>query len=188
MPMIPETAVAMLACTRIGAVHSIVFGGFSPDSLKDRILDATCNLVITSDEGMRGGRKVPMKANIDKALLSTPSVQKTVVVKRTGGDIAWVEGRDVWYHEVMAQASADCPPEHMDAEDPAVHPLHLRLHRQTQGRAAHHRRLSATHGDHPQVHLRLSRRRHLLVYRRRGLGHRPFLHRLRPAGQRRHHR
>jgi acetyl-CoA synthetase len=118
MPMIPETAVAMLACTRIGAVHSIVFGGFSPDSLKDRILDATCNLVITSDEGMRGGRKVPMKANIDKALLSTPSVQKTVVVKRTGGDIAWVEGRDVWYHEVMAQASADCPPEHMDAEDP----------------------------------------------------------------------
>jgi acetyl-CoA synthetase len=118
MPMIPETAVAMLACTRIGAIHSIVFGGFSPDSLKDRILDATCNLVITSDEGLRGGRKVPMKANIDKALQSTPSVQKTVVVKRTGGDVAWLEGRDVWYHELMAQASADCPPEHMDAEDP----------------------------------------------------------------------
>ena len=118
MPMIPETAVAMLACTRIGAIHSIVFGGFSPDSLKDRILDATCNLVITSDEGMRGGRKVPMKANIDKALLSTPSVQKTVVVKRTGGNVAWVEGRDVWYHDLMAQASADCPPEPMDAEDP----------------------------------------------------------------------
>ncbi|MDS4019746.1 MAG: acetate--CoA ligase [Candidatus Competibacter sp.] len=118
MPMIPETAVAMLACTRIGAIHSIVFGGFSPDSLKDRILDATCNLVITSDEGMRGGRKVPMKANIDKALLSTPSVQKTVVVKRTGGNVAWVEGRDLWYHDLMAQASADCPPEPMDAEDP----------------------------------------------------------------------
>ena len=118
MPMIPETAVAMLACTRIGAIHSIVFGGFSPDSLKDRILDATCTLVITSDEGMRGGRKVPMKANIDKAVQSTPSVQKTVVVKRTGGDVAWVEGRDVWYHELMATASADCPPEHMDAEDP----------------------------------------------------------------------
>ncbi|MCC9000283.1 MAG: acetate--CoA ligase, partial [Candidatus Contendobacter sp.] len=118
MPMIPETAVAMLACTRIGAIHSIVFGGFSPDSLKDRILDATCNLVITSDEGMRGGRKVPMKANIDKALLSTPSVQNTVVVKRTGGNIAWTEGRDVWYHDLMAQASADCPPEHMEAEDP----------------------------------------------------------------------
>lgn len=118
MPMIPETAVAMLACTRIGAVHSIVFGGFSPDSLKDRILDATCNVVITSDEGLRGGRKVPMKANVDKALQSTPSVQKTVVVKHTGGNIAWVEGHDVWYHELMAQASADCPPEHMDAEDP----------------------------------------------------------------------
>ena len=118
MPMIPETAVAMLACTRIGAVHSIVFGGFSPDSLKDRILDATCNLVITSDEGMRGGRKVPMKANIDKALLSTPSVQNTVVVKRTGGNVAWQEGRDVWYHELMATASADCQPEHMGAEDP----------------------------------------------------------------------
>ena len=118
MPMIPETAVAMLACTRIGAVHSIVFGGFSPDSLKDRILDATCNLVITSDEGMRGGRKVPMKANIDKALLSTPSVQNTVVVRRTGGNVAWQEGRDVWYHDLMAQASADCPPEHMGAEDP----------------------------------------------------------------------
>ncbi|MFZ1643022.1 MAG: acetate--CoA ligase [Candidatus Contendobacter sp.] len=118
MPMIPETAVAMLACTRIGAIHSIVFGGFSPESLKDRILDATCNLVITSDEGLRGGRNVPMKANIDKALLSTPSVQKTVVVKRTGGTVAWLEGRDVWYHELMATASADCPPEHMDAEDP----------------------------------------------------------------------
>ena len=118
MPMIPETAVAMLACTRIGAIHSIVFGGFSPDSLKDRILDATCNLVITSDEGLRGGRKVPMKANIDKALQSTPSVRKTVVVKRTGGNVAWTEGRDVWYHDLMANASADCPPEPMDAEDP----------------------------------------------------------------------
>ncbi|MBL8258398.1 MAG: acetate--CoA ligase [Candidatus Competibacteraceae bacterium] len=118
MPMIPETAVAMLACTRIGAVHSIVFGGFSPDSLKDRILDATCNVVITSDEGLRGGRKVPMKANADKALQSTPSVKKMVVVKRTGGNVAWENGRDVWYHDVMAKASADCPPEPMDAEDP----------------------------------------------------------------------
>jgi len=118
MPMIPETAVAMLACTRIGAIHSIVFGGFSPDSLKDRIIDATCNVVITSDEGLRGGRKVPMKANADKALQSTPSVKKMVVVKRTGGNVAWVEGRDVWYHDLMAKASADCPAEPMDAEDP----------------------------------------------------------------------
>jgi len=118
MPMIPETAVAMLACTRIGAVHSIVFGGFSPDSLKDRIIDAECNVVVTSDEGLRGGRKVPMKANADKALQSTPSVKKMVVVKRTGGNVAWEDGRDVWYHDVMAKASADCPPEQMDAEDP----------------------------------------------------------------------
>ena len=118
MPMIPETAVAMLACTRIGAVHSIVFGGFSPDSLKDRIIDAECNVVVTSDEGLRGGRKVPMKANADKALQSTPSVKKMVVVKRTGGNVAWEDGRDVWYHDVMAKASADCPPEQMDSEDP----------------------------------------------------------------------
>jgi len=118
MPMIPETAVVMLACTRIGAVHSIVFGGFSPDSLKDRIIDAEAKLVVTSDEGLRGGRQVPMKANADKALLSTPSVQKMVVVKRTGGRVAWTEGRDVWYEELMAKASADCPPEQMDAEDP----------------------------------------------------------------------
>jgi acetyl-CoA synthetase len=118
MPMIPETAVAMLACTRIGAVHSIVFGGFSPDSLKDRIIDAEAKLVITSDEGLRGGRQVPMKANADKALQSTPTVQKMVVVKRTGGRIAWTEGRDVWYEELMSSASADCPPEPMDAEDP----------------------------------------------------------------------
>jgi acetyl-CoA synthetase len=147
MPMIPETAVVMLACTRIGAVHSIVFGGFSPDSLKDRIIDAEAKLVVTSDEGLRGGRQVPMKANADKALLSTPSVQKMVVVKRTGGRVAWTEGRDVWYEELMAKASADCPPEHMDAEDPLVHPVHLRLYRQAQGRAAHHRRLSAPRRD-----------------------------------------
>ena len=118
MPMIPETAVVMLACTRIGAVHSIVFGGFSPDSLKDRIIDAEAKLVVTSDEGLRGGRQVPMKANADKALLSTPSVEKMVVVKRTGGKITWAEGRDVWYEELMATASSDCPAEPMDAEDP----------------------------------------------------------------------
>ena len=118
MPMIPETAVVMLACTRIGAVHSIVFGGFSPDSLKDRIIDAEAKLVVTSDEGLRGGRQVPMKANADKALLSTPSVEKMVVVKRTGGKVTWAEGRDVWYEELMAKASADCPAEPMDAEDP----------------------------------------------------------------------
>ncbi len=118
LPMIPEMAVAMLACTRIGAIHSIVFGGFSPDSLKDRINDSECSIVVTADEGMRGGRSVPLKANADKACESAPSVKKVVVVKRTGGNIPWQEGRDVWYHEVLNAASPDCPPEHMDAEDP----------------------------------------------------------------------
>jgi acetyl-CoA synthetase len=118
MPMIPEAAVAMLACTRIGAVHSVVFGGFSPDSLRDRILDSDCHCVITSDESVRGGKHVPLKANADKALESCPNVHTNVVVQRTGGDIAWHDDRDVWYHEAMADASSDCPPEEMDAEDP----------------------------------------------------------------------
>ncbi|PWV65936.1 acetate--CoA ligase [Plasticicumulans acidivorans] len=118
LPMIPEAAVAMLACTRIGAIHSIVFGGFSPDALRDRIVDAECAVVITSDESMRGGRAVPLKANADKAAANAPCIKNIVVVKRTGGNIAWVEGRDVWYHDVVAAASTDCPAEEMDAEDP----------------------------------------------------------------------
>ena len=118
LPMIPEAAVAMLACTRIGAVHSIVFGGFSPDALKDRIVDASCAVVITSDESMRGGRAVPLKANADKAAAAAECVKNVVVVKRTGGKIAWTEGRDVWYHELVEAAPADCPAEEMDAEDP----------------------------------------------------------------------
>ena len=118
MPMIPEASVAMLACTRIGAVHSIVFGGFSPDSLRDRINDSECKLLITADESVRGGRNVPLKMNADKALQECPSVETSVVVRRTGGDVAWTEGRDIWYHEAMADASAECEPEPMDAEDP----------------------------------------------------------------------
>ena len=118
MPMIPETAYAMLACTRIGAVHSVVFGGFSPDSLAGRILDCESDFVITSDEGVRGGRSIPLKANTDKALESCPGVRHVLVVKRTGGEIGWVDGRDVWYHDVVDTASADCPPEEMNAEDP----------------------------------------------------------------------
>ena len=118
MPMIPEATVAMLACARIGAVHSVVFGGFSPDALAGRIQDCDSNMVITADEGLRGGRPVPLKANTDAALKSCPDCNKVVVVRRTGGDIGWVDGRDVWYHEAMADASADCPPEEMNAEDP----------------------------------------------------------------------
>ncbi len=118
MPMIPEAAYAMLACTRIGAVHSVVFGGFSPEALKDRILDSDCQTVITSDEGVRGGREIPLKVNADKALAACPNVHTCLVVRRTGADIAWKEGRDTWYHEAIANAAAECAPESMDAEDP----------------------------------------------------------------------
>jgi acetyl-CoA synthetase len=118
MPMIPEAAYAMLACTRIGAVHSVVFGGFSPDALRERILDADCRTVITADEGVRGGKYVPLKANVDLALQSCPAVSSVLVVERTQGQIDWVEGRDLWYHQALKEVSSDCPAEPMDAEDP----------------------------------------------------------------------
>jgi acetyl-CoA synthetase len=118
MPMIPEAAYAMLACARIGAIHSVVFGGFSPQSLKDRILDSDCRVVITADEGVRGGRPVPLKKNTEEALAHCPNVHTVLTVKRTGGDIPWQPGRDVWYHELVDQQSAACEPEVMDAEDP----------------------------------------------------------------------
>ncbi|GAC1034462.1 acetate--CoA ligase [Pseudomonas sp. No.21] len=118
MPMIPEAAYAMLACSRIGAVHSVVFGGFSPDALRDRILDADCRAVITADEGVRGGKYVPLKQNVDKALKDCPDVSTVVVVERTQGEVAWVEGRDIWYHEALRGAPDECAPEWMDAEDP----------------------------------------------------------------------
>ena len=118
MPMIVEAAFAMLACSRIGAVHSVVFGGFSPESLKDRILDADCRIVITADEGLRGGKKVPLKANVDKALEGCPDVKNTLVIKRTGGDILWNSSRDVWYEEASKEVAATCEVEPMDAEDP----------------------------------------------------------------------
>jgi acetyl-CoA synthetase len=118
LQMIPEAAYAMLACARIGAVHSVVFGGFSADGLKDRVLDADVKLVITSDEGMRGSKCVPQKANADKALDHCPDVHTLLVVQRTGNEVNWVEGRDVWYHEAVEQASGSCPVEEVDAEDP----------------------------------------------------------------------
>jgi acetyl-CoA synthetase len=118
MPMIPEIAVAVLACARIGAVHSVVFGGFSPDSIAGRIQDCDSNLIITADEGLRGGRKIPLKANVDAALEKCPTIEKCVVVTRTGEKVNWVEGRDVRYEDAMAAASEDCPAEEMGAEDP----------------------------------------------------------------------
>jgi acetyl-CoA synthetase len=118
MPMIPEAAYAMLACTRIGAIHSVVFGGFSPESLVGRIQDCDSNCVITADEGLRGGRKIPLKANVDEALSRCPSVKTCIVVRRTGGKINWVEGRDHWYHDELSKVTRDCPPVEMNAEDP----------------------------------------------------------------------
>jgi len=118
MPMIPEAAVAMLGCARIGAVHSVVFGGFSPDALRDRILDSDCRVVVTADEGLRGGRPVPLKENVETALAECPDVHTTIVVRRTGAEVPGNTKRDVWYHKGIASVSPDCEPEEMDAEDP----------------------------------------------------------------------
>ena len=118
LPMVPEAAAAMLACTRIGAIHSIVFGGFSPESLANRIQDCDSKLVVTADEGHRGGRRVPLKANVDAALASCPGVERVLVMKRSGGDVAMTAGRDLWLDEALAAVDADCPPEPMGAEDP----------------------------------------------------------------------
>jgi len=118
MPMIPEAAMAALACARLGAVHSIVFGGFSPTAIADRILDSDCTTVITADEGPRGGKAVPLKKNVQEALEKTPNVHTCVVVARTGAEVPWTEGRDIWLHEEMEKVSSDCPPEIMSAEDP----------------------------------------------------------------------
>ncbi|MEO0368076.1 MAG: AMP-binding protein, partial [Pseudomonadota bacterium] len=116
MPMVPQAVYAMLACARIGAVHSVVFGGFSPEALRGRINDSECKMVITADEGVRGGKSIPLKANVDTACEKTPSVESVLVCKVTGKDIAWLEGRDVWYESAVNAQAAHCEPEIMDAE------------------------------------------------------------------------
>ena len=141
LPMVPEAAVAMLACARIGAIHSVVFGGFSPDSLANRLQDCGSTLLITADEGRRGGRKVPLKANADAALKSCPDVKNVVVVRVTGASVPMQAGRDHDYAALCAAAEPECVPEPNERRGPAVHPLHVRQHRQTERRAAHHRRL-----------------------------------------------
>ena len=117
MPMILEAAIAMLACARVGAIHSVVFGGFSPDALRDRILDSKCKIVITADEGVRGGKPIPLKANVDQATRDCDCVDAIVVVERTGGKVTWRK-RDIWYHDLVKDASPNYPCEMFDAENP----------------------------------------------------------------------
>lgn len=118
MPMVPEAVFAMLACTRIGAIHSVVFGGFSPEALRGRINDSQCKMVITADQGLRGAKPIPLKENVDQACKETPSIEHVLVCKVTGADVAWQEGRDVWYNDAVGRQAATCEPEVMDAEDP----------------------------------------------------------------------
>ena len=118
MPMIPEATIAMLACTRIGAIHSVVFGGFSPDALAGRIEDCDSTIIITADEGVRSGKTIPLKSNTDEAIAKAKMCKTTIVVKRTGGDINWIDEQDIWYHEEMEKASSECVPTEMNAEDP----------------------------------------------------------------------
>ena len=186
LPMIPEAAYAMLACARIGAVHSVVFGGFSPDSLAGRIVDADSKFIITADEGVRGGRPIPLKKNTDEALKKCKGDEKVLVVRRTGTPVPWTPGRDIWLHEELVKVDADCPPVEMSAEDP----LFILY---TSGSTGKPKGVLHTSGgylvyrlDHAPVRVRLSRRRHLLVHGRRRLGHGPQLHPLRAARQRRH--
>ena len=118
MPMIPEATFAMLACARIGAVHSVVFGGFSPQALRDRILDSDCQLVVTANEGLRGSKTIPLKSNTDQALVECPNVHSVIVVKRTSSEVGWKDSRDIWYHQATTEVESVCDPEIMDAEDP----------------------------------------------------------------------
>ena len=177
----------MLACARIGAPHSVVFGGFSAEALRDRINDAGAKLVVTADGGYRRGAAHALKPAVDEALAGAPACEKVICVRRTGSPVAMREGRDLWWHDAMRDASADCPPAQARHRASALHPLHERHDRQAEGHPAHDRRLSHPRRHHRQGDLRPEGRRHLLVYGRPRLGHRPLLRRLRDPRQRRDH-
>ena len=186
LPMIPEAAYAMLACARIGAVHSVVFGGFSPDSLADRINDADSKLDHHRRRGPARRPAVPLKKNADEALEEVQGRREGAGGPPHRHAVALDDGPRLRLHDELVKVERRLPARADERRGPAVHPLHLGLDRQAQGRAAHHRRLSRLRLDDPPVRLRLPRRRHLLVHGRRRLGHRPQLHPLRAARQRRH--
>ena len=165
LPMIPEAAYAMLACARLGAIHSVVFGGFSPDSLASRIEGCGSKIVITADEGVRGGRKVPLKANVDAALERTRGVDHVIVVRRTGGPVKMQSGRDVYYHDAAKRRDRRVPLRGDERGRPFVHPLHVGIDWPAERCRAHDWRLSRVGVDDAQVCLRLPRRRYLLVHR-----------------------
>ena len=182
MPMMPELAIAMLACARIGAVHSVIFGGFSAEAIADRNNDAQAKAVITADGGWRRGKQLPLKANVDEALAKSPTVQALHRLQawRHAGDTC-KPGRDLWWHELMAKAQRRLPRRAARQRDAAVHPLHQRLDRKAEGHQAHDGRLQPVRQEDVRVGLRPSRRGHLLVYGRLRLGHRAQLRRLWPA-------
>ena len=188
LPMIPELAYTMLACARIGAVHSIVFGGFSADALRDRIIDAQAKILVTANEGLRGSKRIPLKKISDDAVEGLGVVEKVLVVKRTDAEVKMEHGRDIWMHEATAEERITCPAEWMGLRRSALHPVHLRIDRKAQGPRPHDRRLPHLRRVDIQVRLRRRSRRHPLLRRRHRLDHRPQLHRLRAARVWRHHR
>ncbi len=187
MPMVPEAVVAMLACARLGLMHSVVFAGFSASALRARIEDAEAKLVITTDGQYRRGSAVSLKDAVDEAVTGQPSVEHVLVVRRTGIDVNWTDGRDLWWHETVDRRFTRAHPGGVRLRAAAVPALHLGHHRQAQGHHAHLRRLPDPGLLHPPQRLRhQARQRRLLVHGRHRLGHRPHLHRLRAAVQRRH--